>query len=78
MNSFFAWCIKHKKIFSQHLKLESKIMGTLFLDFVLFFNIGAEKFGKKIIWSSWSSQKDFSKPKISQCRAEILEIRLIN
>ena len=53
-------------------------MGTFFLDFVLFFNIAAEKFGKKIIWSSWSSQKDFSKPRISQCRAEILEIRLIN
>ena len=78
MTAFFVWCIKHKKIFSQHLKLESKIMGKLFLDFVLFFNIAAEKFGKKIIWSSWSSQKDFSKTRISQCRAEILEIRLIN
>ena len=48
-----------KKIFSQDLKLETKIRGTFFSDFILFFNIAVEKLGKNIIWSSWSSQNRF-------------------
>ena len=36
-----------KKLFSQDLKLETKNMGTFFLDFILFFNIALEKLGKK-------------------------------
>ena len=49
---------KHKKKISQDIKLEIKILGT-FLDFILLFNISVENFGKKIIWSSWSSQMRF-------------------
>ena len=41
---FFASHRKHKKIFSQDLKVEKKIPGTLFLDFILFLNIAVEKF----------------------------------
>ena len=41
-----------KKLFSEDLKIETKIPDTFFLDFILFFNIAVEKFGKKIIWSS--------------------------
>ena len=48
-----------KKLFSQDLKLEKKKRGHDFLDFILFFNTAVEKFGKKIIWSSWSSRKRF-------------------
>ena len=48
-----------KKLFSQDLKLEKKNAGTFFLDFTLLFNIAVEKFGKKVIWSSWSSRKRF-------------------
>ena len=33
--------------------------GHVSLDFVLLFIIAKEKFGKKIIWSSWSSRKRF-------------------
>ena len=48
-----------KKLFSLDLKLETKNADTFFLDFILFFNIAVEKFGKKVIWSSWSSRKRF-------------------
>ena len=48
-----------KKLFSQDLKLETKIPGTFFSDLILFFNITVEKFSKNIIWSSWSSRKRF-------------------
>ena len=41
---FFASHRKHKKIFSQHLKVEQKIPGTLFSDFILLINIAVEKF----------------------------------
>ena len=59
-DSFFLHSTESiKNLFSQDLKLETKIPGTFFLDFVLFFTITVEKFGKKIIWSSWSSQKRF-------------------
>ena len=47
MAAFFAW---HRK---------NKIPRNIFLDFILFFNISVEYFGKKIIWSSVSSQKRF-------------------
>ena len=47
MAAFFAW---HRK---------NKIPRNIFLDFILFFNISVEYFGKKIIWSSVSSQKKF-------------------
>ena len=48
-----------KKLFSQDLKLETKNAEMFFLDFILLFNIAVEKFGKKVIWSSWSSRKRF-------------------
>ena len=47
MTVFFAWHRKHKKLFSQDLKLETKIPGMFFSDFILYFNIAVEKFGKK-------------------------------
>ena len=59
MTTVFAWHRKHKRKISEDLKLETKIPGAFFLDFILFFNITVEKFGKKVIWSSWSSQKRF-------------------
>ena len=46
-----------KNLLTQDLKLETKIPGTFFTDFTLFFNIAEAKFGRKIIWSSWSSRK---------------------
>ena len=59
MTAFLHGTENIKKKFSQDLQLEKKNLGTLFLDFILFFNIAEEKIGKKIIWSSWSSQKRF-------------------
>ena len=47
-----------KTIFSRS-KIRNKKCGHFFLDFILFFNITVEKFGKKVIWSSWSSGKRF-------------------
>ena len=49
--------IKHKKIIFSRSKIINKNPGHVFLDFILSFTITVEKFGKKIIWSSWSSQK---------------------
>ena len=43
-------------------EIRSKKRGHLFLDFILLFNIAVEKFGKKVIWSSWSSRKRFLSP----------------
>ena len=34
----------HKKLFSQDPKAETKLPGTFFLDFILFFNTAVEKF----------------------------------
>ena len=51
----FAWHRKHKKIIFSRSESRNKNTGHVFLDFMLFFNIAVEKFGKKIIWSSWSS-----------------------
>ena len=56
---FFAWHRKHKKIIFSRSKIRNKKRGHFFLDFILFFNIAVEKFGKKVIWSSWSSRKRF-------------------
>ena len=47
MTAFLHGTGNIKKSFSQDLKLETKILGPLFLDFILFFNIAVEKFGKK-------------------------------
>ena len=56
---FFAWHRKHKKSIFSRSKNRNKNHGHVFLDFILFFNIAVERFGKEIIWSSWSSQKRF-------------------
>ena len=56
---FYAWHRKHKKAIFSRSKIRSKKREQVFLDFILFFNIAVEKFGKKIIWSSWSSRKRF-------------------
>ena len=40
-------------------KIRNKNPGHIFLDFILLFNTAVEELGKKIIWSSWSSQKGF-------------------
>ena len=47
-----------KTIFSRS-KIRNKKCGQLFLDFIFFFNIAVEQFGKKVIWSSGSSPKRF-------------------
>ena len=47
MTAFFHGTENIKKLFSQDLELETKIRGKFFLDFILFFNIAVEKFGKK-------------------------------
>ena len=72
---FFALHRNHKKIIFSRSKIRNKNPGHGFFDFILFFYVTVEKFGKKIIWSSWSSRKDFSKPRISGFRVQILEIR---
>ena len=60
MTNFFLHDTENiKKLFSQDLKLEREIPGIFFLDFMLLFNIVVAKFGKKVIWSFWSSQKRF-------------------
>ena len=50
---------KQKKTIFSRSKIKNKKRGHVFLDFILFFNITVEKFGKKVIWSSWSSRKRF-------------------
>ena len=47
MTAFLHGTENTKKLFTQNLKLEMKIPGTFFLDFILFFNMAMEKFGKK-------------------------------
>ena len=68
-----------KKFFSQDLKLETKIPGTFFIfifyNFILFFNIAVEKLLKNSFGEVRALEKDFSKPRISQFRVQILEIR---
>ena len=44
---FFAWHRKYKKIIFSRSKTRNKNPGRFFLDFILFFNIAVEKFGKK-------------------------------
>ena len=57
MTAFFAWHRKHKgNIFSRS-KIRNKNPMQVFLDFILFFNITVEIFGKKIIWSSLEPSK---------------------
>ena len=65
---FFRMAQKHKAIILSG----SQKPQALFLGFMLFFNIAVEKFGKKINWSSWSSRKDLSKPRISRFQVQIL------
>ena len=47
MTAFSHGTENTKKLFTQGLKLEKKMSGTLFLDFILSFNIAVEKFCKK-------------------------------
>ena len=56
---FFMHGTENKKTFFSSSKIRNKKHGHVFLDFILFFNIAVEKFGKNIIWSSWSSRKRF-------------------
>ena len=56
---FFAWHRKHKTIIFSRSKIRNKNPGHVFLDFVLSFTITVEKFCKKILWSSVSSQKRY-------------------
>ena len=58
MAAFFH-VTENKKVFFSRSKIRNKNPGHVFLDFILFFNIAVEKFGKKVIWSSWSSRKRF-------------------
>ena len=44
---FFSWHRKHKKIIFSRSRTRNKNPGQPFLDFILFFNIAVEKFGKK-------------------------------
>ena len=59
MTAFFVWLRKHEKIIFSRSKIRNKNPGLVFLDFILFFDIAVETFGKEIIWSSWSSRKRF-------------------
>ena len=59
MAAFFAGHRKHKKTIFSRSKIRDKNPGHVFLDFILLFNNAVEKFGKNIIWSSWSSRKRF-------------------
>ena len=54
--SFLPLHRNYKKVIFSRSKIRKKNPVDVFLDFVLFFNIGVEKFGKK---SSWSSRKRF-------------------
>ena len=56
------------KLFTQDLKLET----NFFFDFILFFNIAVEKFGKKQFGQVRAPKGDFSKPGISQFQVQIL------
>ena len=44
---FFAWHRKHNKIIFSRSRNRDKNPGHASLDFILFFNIAVEKFGKK-------------------------------
>ena len=57
--SFFAWHRKLKKIIFSRSKVINKNPRHFFVDFILFFKVAVEKFGEKIVWLSWSSQKRF-------------------
>ena len=57
MTAFFAWRRKHLKIISPKSKSRNKNPEHVFVDFILFFNIAVEKFGKKVFWSSWRPRK---------------------
>ena len=47
MTTFFAWHKKHKKFIFSRSKIRNKNAGHAILDFILFFNIAVENFGKK-------------------------------
>ena len=57
-NDYLLFCMVQKTFFSQDLKLETKIPGTFFRFHIVLY-MAAEKFGEKIIRSSWSSRKRF-------------------
>ena len=60
MVSIFYMTQKTQKNYFSRSKNRNKNPGHVFLEFILIFKIAVEKFGKKIIWSSWSSRKRFS------------------
>ena len=51
---FFLHGTENIKNISSGPKSRNKNTGHVFLDFILFFNVAVEKFGKKMFWSSWS------------------------
>ena len=57
MTALFAWHRKHEKNIFSRSKIRNKKPTQIFLDFILFFNIAVETFGKKIIWSSLELSK---------------------
>ena len=56
---FFLHGTENIKNISSGPKSRNKNTGHGFLNFILFFNVAVEKFGKKMFWSSWSSRKRF-------------------
>ena len=67
---FFCMAQKtHKKIFSQELKVKTKVQASLFG-----FYIAIEKFWKKNYSQVGAVERDFPKPRIFQFWVQILEI----
>ena len=54
-----------KKTIFLRSKIRNKKRGHVYLDFILFFNIAVEKFGKKEFDQVVPLKRDFSKPRIS-------------
>ena len=74
MAVFFYMTQKTQKIIFSRSKNRNKNPGHAFLDFILFFNIAVEKFGKKKFGQVGALERDFPKPRIYRFRVQILEI----
>ena len=59
-------------------KIRNKNLGHVFLDFILLLHVALEKFGKKQFGQVGLLKIDFSKPRISRFRVQILKIPYIN
>ena len=74
MTAFFAWHRKHQKIIFPKSKSRNKNPEHVFVDFILFFNIAVEKFGKKVFGLVGDLERNFSMPRMFQFWVQIFEI----